>query len=259
MNRNNLSWVDNKVLNPSSTQRPSQNTPPMRPFMDTMPAQYQEPSTGPAPTGLSPATYQSPMTNTPTQTGVSPATYQSPMSNTPTQTGVSPATYQSPMSNTPNQMGVSPAQYQEPAAKAPSPTGLSPAQYQEPATKTPAPTGLSPATYQDPAATIPFSGLPGAGMGPSAQAQTRDEAYAPGSPLFQQGPPTLSNPGYVPAYLRTQIGKRVRAEFAISSSIYTDRSGILREVGINYFILEDLISHAMIMCDLYSLKFLTSL
>ena len=75
----------------------------------------------------------------------------------------------------------------------------------------------------------------------------------------QVGPPTISDKQYIPGYLTTLIGKNVRAEFVIGTSQYMDKTGILREVGANYFILEDYITHALIMCDLYSVKFITTL
>ena len=140
-------------------------------------------------------------------------------------------------------------------------TGLSPAQTAPMQTNMPNLIGLSPAAFQkDPPVYPVQAGLPGASAAGAGTpgALTRDEAYAP-SPFNIQGPPTVMSPGYTPAYLRSQIGKRVRAEFAIGSNLYTDRTGILREVGVSYFVLEDLVTRAMIMCDLYSLKFLTSL
>ncbi|SHH84550.1 hypothetical protein SAMN02745823_01159 [Sporobacter termitidis DSM 10068] len=327
MNRNNLSWVDNKVFsNPGSTQNA---TPQLRPYTDTAPAQYQaapnQTGVSPAtyqetpktstPTGVSPATYQeAPKTSTPT--GVSPATYQeAPKTSTPT--GVSPATYQEPKTSTPT--GVSPATYQEApktsmpmgvspatytAPKAPQPTGVSPATYQNMTAGNPNQTGLSPAQYQapsnmlnqmgvspaqyqapanmlnqmgvspaqyqaDPPVVYPVqTGLPAAGTAAGGVAGastgmgmpstlTRDVTYGP-SPTVE-GPPTVMDTGYIPAYLKSQIGKRVRAEFSIGGNLYTDRTGILTEVGYSYFVLEDLITRATIMCDLYSLKFLTSL
>lgn len=182
MNRNNLSWVDNKVFTPGSTQsRQSQPMPQTRPFMDTMPAQYQE----------TPAS--------PSQTGVSPPTFD-----TPGQTGLSPDTYQSDPSMDLAMMGVP-----QPSRQAPGTQGT----------------------------------------------LTRTEAQDP-SP-FMEGPPTIMSAGYTPAYLRSIIGRRVRAEF-VFQNMYLDKTGILREVGISYFVLEDNATHAMVMCDLYSVKFITS-
>lgn len=184
MNKNNLSWVDNKVFNnPGAAQMNSgQKTTPMRPYMGTMPAQYQEAN----------------------------------------QTGLSPATYQEPTKANQNQMGLSPAAYQDSDPMDPAPRGL--------------------------AAPLPGGGTQGT--------LTRTEAFDI-SPFNVEGPPTTMSPGYLPAYLKTLIGKRVRAEF-VFQNLYLDKTGILREVGVNYFVLEDTATGAMVMCDLYSVKFVTS-
>ena len=80
------------------------------------------------------------------------------------------------------------------------------------------------------------------------------------SPLMsEQGPPPVADRSYIPGYLASIIGKNVRAEFLLGNSLYIDRTGILREVGVNYFVLEDYITHARVMCDLYSVKFITTL
>lgn len=51
----------------------------------------------------------------------------------------------------------------------------------------------------------------------------------------------------------------MRAEFIVGSNQYVDKTGVLIEVGINYFVLKDVNSKANIMCDLYSVKFVTIL
>lgn len=210
MNRNNLSWVDNKVF---SNQGPTQNTAPqMRPYTDTAPTQYQS---SPDPAAVSPATYQ--------------------------------GTNEKPPAAMPS--AVSPETYQDATAGSSSPTGMMPG----------AVMGAAGAGYGMP---MPGAGTgmatPGTGTGMGMPSTlTRDLSYAP-SPISVQGPPTVLDPGYIPAYLRTQIGKRVRAEFNIGTNMYMDRTGILREVGISYFILEDTVTHVRVMCDLYSLKFLTT-
>lgn len=77
--------------------------------------------------------------------------------------------------------------------------------------------------------------------------------------MFQQGPPPATERGYIPYYLTSNIGKSVRAEFIIGTNQYVDKTGVLIEVGINYFVLEDVGSRTHIMCDLYSVKFVTVL
>lgn len=78
-------------------------------------------------------------------------------------------------------------------------------------------------------------------------------------PEIQQGPPPSTEKGYIPNYLASNIGKNVRAEFIIGTNQYVDKTGVLIEVGINYFVLLDVNSRAHIMCDLYSVKFVTVL
>lgn len=77
------------------------------------------------------------------------------------------------------------------------------------------------------------------------------------NPATSQTQPTTSDAGYIQAYLQRQIGKFVRIEFLIGTSITTDRAGILSQVGINYIVITDP-TGADIMCDLYSIKFVTS-
>lgn len=199
------------------------NTQNMRPYTETMPIQYQDAIKNPA--SLSPSTYQEPITQKPA----------------------------APMT------GFTPSDFQEPVAAAPLQQGMQPMM-------TPG-TGTQPYSMQG-AETQPMPspgiGMPGIQTSPSQGmgmpgTLTRDTSFAP-NPFFNvPGPPSVMDPGYIPAYLRSQIGKRVRAEFVLGSNLYTDRTGILRDVGYNYFILEDTITHAMVMCDLYSVKFLTSL
>lgn len=78
------------------------------------------------------------------------------------------------------------------------------------------------------------------------------------TPLTEQGPPLVTDVGYIPYYLDKNIGKNVRAEFVIGTQ-YVDKTGKLIEVGINYFVLDDINSRTHIMCDLYSVKFVTIL
>ena len=78
-------------------------------------------------------------------------------------------------------------------------------------------------------------------------------------PDTQQGPPPATERGYIPYFLASNIGRSVRAEFIIGSNQYVDKTGILSEVGINYFVLTDPSLRTKTMCDLYSVKFVTFL
>lgn len=69
--------------------------------------------------------------------------------------------------------------------------------------------------------------------------------------------PTLKNINFTQAYLRTQIGKRVKIDFLIGTNLFIDKEGTLLEVGISYIVIREATSNAKVMCDLYSIKFVT--
>lgn len=73
----------------------------------------------------------------------------------------------------------------------------------------------------------------------------------------EPGPPVTTNIGYTQAYLRTQIGKKVRIEFLIGTGVLTDRIGILTDVGISYVIIKPEGTDDRMLCDIYSIKFIT--
>jgi hypothetical protein len=61
---------------------------------------------------------------------------------------------------------------------------------------------------------------------------------------------------YIAGYLNTQIGKLVKAEFLVGNNI-TDRTGVLVKVGVNYILLRPIELNGLLLCDLYSIKFVT--
>ena len=69
-------------------------------------------------------------------------------------------------------------------------------------------------------------------------------------------PETLTNPDFLPAYLRKQIGKWVRVDFLIGGGI-EQRVGVLEEVGASYIILNVIEPATLLVCDLFSIKFVT--
>lgn len=75
----------------------------------------------------------------------------------------------------------------------------------------------------------------------------------------QQGPPPVASTLYIPGFLASIIGRTVRAEFIIGDNQFVDRTGIMVDVGVNYFVLNDIISKQYVMCDLYSVRFVTIL
>ena len=69
-------------------------------------------------------------------------------------------------------------------------------------------------------------------------------------------PETMTNTAYIPAYLRHQIGRWMRVEFLVGN-IIEEKVGQLLDVGASYLILKMLEPSTTILCDLYSIKFIT--
>lgn len=79
-------------------------------------------------------------------------------------------------------------------------------------------------------------------------------------PTAQEIPPTLESPIYTPGFLRTQVGKKMRVEFLIGTTgPLVDRTGTLIAVGTSYILLEPIESDDVMLCDIYSIKFVTIL
>jgi hypothetical protein len=76
---------------------------------------------------------------------------------------------------------------------------------------------------------------------------------------FEQAPGSPTNLGtqYTEGYLRTQIGKRMKIMFLIGTNIVQDREGILLEVGISYIVIKEVDTNNKLLCDMYSIKFVT--
>lgn len=70
-------------------------------------------------------------------------------------------------------------------------------------------------------------------------------------------PETLGSDIYIPGYLRTQIGNLIRVEFLIGTQL-TDRTGILTDVGASFIVLRAA-NGDLIVCDMFSIKFVTIL
>jgi len=101
----------------------------------------------------------------------------------------------------------------------------------------------------------------GPNINPSSPLSPSIPSYpvAPIYPLVQQGAPAVTDADYIPGFLASMIGRSVRAEFLLGTSQYVDKTGILVEVGVNFFVLQDVNSRTITMCDLYSVKFVTIL
>ena len=93
----------------------------------------------------------------------------------------------------------------------------------------------------------------------AAQQAVPGFTQAPGSFTTspEQMPVTVSSTLFTPGFLRTQIGRRMRIEFLIGTSNLTDRSGTLISVGASYIIIRLIDSDDLMLCDIYSIKFVT--
>lgn len=60
---------------------------------------------------------------------------------------------------------------------------------------------------------------------------------------------------YTQGYLKSQIGSRVKVEFLIGTNMLIDREGTLVDVGISYIIIREIETDDLLLCDIYSIKF----
>lgn len=113
-----------------------------------------------------------------------------------------------------------------------------------PALPAPAPAGCQPGTMGPSYVPAPPNAAPGT-TGPS---------YAP-APGFT--PTTVENPYFLAGYLQNYIGRKVRIEFLVGTTTMTDRTGTLLTVGASYVVIQPIDSDDLMICDLYSIKFVT--
>ncbi len=98
----------------------------------------------------------------------------------------------------------------------------------------------------------PIDEITGESMMPS------DSMLVPMVPAATPDRMTKKSPSFSQEYLREHIGQPVRAEFLIGTDgALIDRTGILTEVGENFIVLKPFGSDDSLMCDLFSIKFVT--
>lgn len=68
-------------------------------------------------------------------------------------------------------------------------------------------------------------------------------------------PETVTNTAFTQGYLRKQIGKKIKVEFLIGTSMFVDREGTLVDVGASYIIIREAETDDLLLCDMYSIKF----
>jgi hypothetical protein len=89
---------------------------------------------------------------------------------------------------------------------------------------------------------------------PAAQAQNQN--LAPIVPWNQPMPVTVESLQYMNGFMRTQIGRKVTAEFLIGTGTLVDKTGTLLAVGANYILINELETDDILLCDFYSIKFI---
>jgi hypothetical protein len=73
--------------------------------------------------------------------------------------------------------------------------------------------------------------------------------------MDQFGQQPIMDIQYTQGWLTTQIGQRVKIEFLIGTNMLIDREGTLLEVGISYVIINEVETDDLLLCDIYSIKF----
>lgn len=92
------------------------------------------------------------------------------------------------------------------------------------------------------------------------------EGVLPNAPEFQVPNNPLLPPGYqevinyenlqyMNGFLRTQIGKYIRVEQLVGSTVIEDRYGYLVGVGINYILLQEINTQNIMALDFYNIKY----
>lgn len=82
----------------------------------------------------------------------------------------------------------------------------------------------------------------------------------PAPPSTDSPPETVTDIYFTPGFLKTQIGRTMRVEFLLGTNApLVDRIGVLLAVGASYILLQPIETQQMIMCDIYSIKFVTIL
>lgn len=67
--------------------------------------------------------------------------------------------------------------------------------------------------------------------------------------------PPIMDTEYTQGFLRTKIGSKVKIEFLIGTNMWIDREGTLTDVGISYIIIQEIETDDLLLCDIYSIKF----
>lgn len=86
--------------------------------------------------------------------------------------------------------------------------------------------------------------------------------YVPDTPMaptpdleIEPGPPVMKGTEYLQGYLNSIKGRFVRIDFLIGTNTFVDKEGTLVDVGIDHVVLREAETDDLLVCDLYSIKF----
>ena len=111
---------------------------------------------------------------------------------------------------------------------------------------------------------MPYPNIPTPGQMPAGAGVSPGQGYPP-MPLptpieppdfeYEPGAPVETDVNYTQGYLKQQIGRYVKIEFLIGTNMLIDREGTLVDVGISYVIIREPETDDLVLCDIYSIKF----
>lgn len=100
----------------------------------------------------------------------------------------------------------------------------------------------------------PMGTIPDGSMGTTSGVMPTNIGSVPLA-MDQFGETPVMDTDYTQGWLETQIGKRIKVEFLIGTNLLIDREGTLLEVGISYIIINEVETDDLLLCDIYSIKF----
>ncbi len=104
---------------------------------------------------------------------------------------------------------------------------------------------------------IPFMNTSNQPMTHSQDMNQSLNPLAPITPTTEPQAMTTQSTEFMNGFLRTQIGKTVRVEFLIGTGTLVDKFGTLLAVGANYLVLRQAETDDIVVCDFFTIKFVT--
>lgn len=119
-----------------------------------------------------------------------------------------------------------------------------------------------PGTAYNPIGVPPWAGMQ-PGLPPTVTIPVQPPSTAPSTSrpptgtVPQPGPPVMRGTAYIQGYLTTVIGRPIKVEFILGTNMLVDREGVLVSVGIDHIVIRESRTDDLILCDMYSIKFVT--